>query len=979
MVPRGVQPWDDKNAMLAAREFEVPEGTKVVTVWPDLFDRDILEKEEAYARSYKVNGMTKKGVLTKCVYCDSNEHIKMDGFTAHKDTMRSAADVEADRVLINSPIYACHNQQCCGGVENPDSSDYLSKHTFRIYVKEVWEAYPQSVRDRYKAFLHTSITDGSNNQMFVTEEFCADVLSDRTLFSQLEEEYEEKHRRRKRRAMESYNEFVKLQFKNNSHGVLSDEFYSLWPKFGSERFDRDFSPPKEGKIKSVFKKGYGLIEHHLYRDLFNRLPGRIVKWDGTFQFAMKTNDDAESEEETKVLLILYGEFGHIISFAIATSENLTNYQRMQYFLRERCARVGGQEAVNAVKVGYSDVCCEELTNTLDHWHIKLWPGVTMAPRKDMFHAESLITRQTRGAAHELHSPFVQAIKATCLKFEQKSQLQIAEKYINDKKLNLIPEAAVQDMMKEKSYRDRIYNFVPKSKNCITEMRAAFEKILGEDRALKEAAHENKFGYKSYVLKPIAGVRKGTAKAVDNFCHHAEKGCYLDPFPIYDMSKPLDPSELHSKLLRVRGTSAGESANKQCNKLVQDVGSQGADIGHMKLMLRTHRFNLQKDKKCSKLFAITPREIEWYLHEELSKNLFDDYDSVEFPPDLLEEHYEPVGIYFGRYKEWERVQKNIDLLLQGSNVATLSSPATASVPTAVLTAVTAIVPITATSPESTSSPATSVQDAATESSLATLAQVGTSSPATTLRPVLPSSPTATSSSERPPWMQIHGVPDFGNPGVNWTRKLGGITSVSVLNRYLSERIELTLDQRKLFFGIVQEVHVMNGNDSDAIIAEEISRVWNARHLRSLGERSIGYGGQIKTGHVKKVLKTVGQEIQQAKLGITPRQFAPPPFGQHSMQRAHFGFAQQIQQANQPAIRMTASSFPYQSQQLERKRPRTKKPIKVTKESIKRLKWSHAVEAARVLKIRQGKTLDQKKDDLQKKFEQMPEDFELSIDV
>jgi hypothetical protein len=78
-------------------------------------------------------------------------------------------------------------------------------------------------------------------------------------------------------------------------------------------------------------------------------------------------------------------------------------------------------------------------------------------------------------------------------------------------------------------------------------------------------------------------------------------------------------------------------------------------------------------------------------------------------------------------------------------------------------------------------------------------------------------------------------------------------------------------------------------------------------------------------------------------------------------------------------MTASSFPYQSQQLERKRPRTKKPIKVTKESIKRLKWNHAVEAARVLKIRQGKTLDQKKDDLRKKFEQMPEDFELSIDV
>ena len=105
--------------------------------------------------------------------------------------------------------------------------------------------------------------------------------------------------------------------------------------------------------------------------------------------------------------------------------------------------------------------------------------------------------------------------------------------------------------------------------------------------------------------------------------------------------------------------------------------------------------------------------------------------------------------------------------------------------------------------------------------------------------------------------------------------------------------------------------MNGNDSDAVIAEEISRVWNARHLQSLGERSVGYGGQIKTGHIKKVLKTFGQEIQQAKLGITPRR--------------------------------------------------------------------HAVEVARVLKIRQGKTLEQQKGDLQKKYEQMTEDCELSIDV
>jgi hypothetical protein len=174
--------------------------------------------------------------------------------------------------------------------------------------------------------------------------------------------------------------------------MLSDDFDNLWPKFGSERFDSNFSPLKEGKIKSIFKKGYGLIKHHLYRNLFNHLPGQIVNWDGTFKFAMKTNDDTESKEETKVLLLLYGEFGHIIFFAISGSENLTNYQRMQYFLRERCTWVGGQEAVDAVKVGYSDMCCEEFMNTRDHWHLKLWSGITMAPWKDLFHAKALITR-----------------------------------------------------------------------------------------------------------------------------------------------------------------------------------------------------------------------------------------------------------------------------------------------------------------------------------------------------------------------------------------------------------------------------------------------------------------------------------------------------------------------------------------------------------------------------------------------------------
>jgi len=57
----------------------------------------------------------------------------------------------------------------------------------------------------------------------------------------------------------------------------------------------------------------------LLLDLFSRTPGTFIKWDATFALAMKTSDDAESEEKINALAI--GEFSHILSFAFSQSEN----------------------------------------------------------------------------------------------------------------------------------------------------------------------------------------------------------------------------------------------------------------------------------------------------------------------------------------------------------------------------------------------------------------------------------------------------------------------------------------------------------------------------------------------------------------------------------------------------------------------------------------------------------------------------------
>jgi hypothetical protein len=93
--------WTAETAMYAAREFEIPDGTKIIHLFPDIFDRDILGSEDAYKRPYiDAGGGAKTSILTYCPHCLSNRHIKVTGHSCHKGNIRGVADAGAEKLRM---------------------------------------------------------------------------------------------------------------------------------------------------------------------------------------------------------------------------------------------------------------------------------------------------------------------------------------------------------------------------------------------------------------------------------------------------------------------------------------------------------------------------------------------------------------------------------------------------------------------------------------------------------------------------------------------------------------------------------------------------------------------------------------------------------------------------------------------------------------------------------------------------------------
>lgn len=884
-----LQSWTDVSKKKAASEFEIPAGTKIMIVWPEIFDRDILINHPEYRYEYKdKNGFKKVSVKTPCPYCKSNKFISYSDKSGLKEgDSRTIADYRGNIPII-CPIAECSNPDCERKKKVGDSSDKICTRTFKLYQPQTFMSYPPEVISRYESYMYTKVAPGHGKEMFVTEDLCAELLTDDTVFLACHRHMVDSFERKRTRALKDYARFIDTQSKDSRSKAD-------WPQFNIENHNKLFNPPGKDKLGDVFDKMFQLVHPYLLRDLYNRTPGLCIKWDGTYRYAKMTLQDPESGEDIKVLCILFGQYGHILSFAFSKDEKGPVFQRLHYFLKKRCDRLGkSQEPRFAV----TDTCCENVSDVATHWVAHLWPNITRAPYKDLMHGQKKVFDETRGHSHDLHKSFTSDVRDTCMLWDVASQKHTYKLYqTEEKKTSWSHEVGIPVMMKTSKYRKKIFNYIPDKRQLADGVLQCYTNLVADDELKRNEAALKHEGYLSYILKPVTGVRRGTENEVKNMVYHIKRGCYSYPLPPEEMAKRIDPDDEHSDLVRFASTSQGESANKQVNRMVHDVSQQSAIRAHQRLLLRVTRYNLDKDKKLAKVLKIEePRSLEWCLHQALLKqhpSAFNGlFGKMVFPPELPSNYFEPIGIDYGRYKEWERIDNYMVEIATGMHQEEPApepmeveqpqpSPATEAdspLPLARSPAVESVqeefsrlsTPSKEGTPARELFPQQNTQvptaGAASPQQNTQVTNTGAASPPKTPQPQpQPNTPTSSSTKK-----------DFYSSQANWNRDLGKKVQVSVFNTYLPESKKLSHKQLQHFWRAAAAVNATFDSDqyTPRELAEKVAHAWNNTHFKMFENETIpvGLGGKMRSEHAATLLKAKGHDIR--KRPAMPVQVGPP---------------------------------------------------------------------------------------------------------
>jgi hypothetical protein len=336
-----------------------------------------------------------------------------------------------------------------------------------------------------------------------------------------------------------------------------------------------------------------------------------------------------------------------------------------------------------------------------------------------------------------------------------------------------------------------------------------------------------------------------------------------------MSVKIDPDDEYSDYLRLASTSQRKAGNKQINRLTRDIGHQTAVRGHMRLWLRITRYNLNKDAKFAKLLGITtPRTMDWYMHETLLQKHPDVFGSsfgqMKFPPELPDDYFEPMGIDYGRYKEWEQIEALMVQLQTGENaVAPGPTEATPQQTPMELGPPQLPIPLLEAQPASPPTNPLPIPNPSPPERQPTAQPTPTPEP--TALP--PSTPTPSPSQSTPTKPQAT-KGDIYSAQANWRRDLGGMTQVSYFNTYLLETKALSTFQEKHFWNIVDEVTQVFGPDSytPQSMAAQVANAWNTVHGRMMapGQGSVvGLGGLMRQQHAATLLKNRGHEIRSKR--------------------------------------------------------------------------------------------------------------------
>lgn len=498
----------------------------------------------------------------------------------------------------------------------------------------------------------------------------------------------------------------------------------------------------------------------------------------------------------------------------------------------------------------------------------------------------MVTEATRGATHQLHVPFCSGLSFACLKFDEASKNHVYAKFEKDNAdRTLSKEIGCAEMMKKKEYKVKIKNYVPSPSIMISEIHKTVSKIANEDQRLRAEAVARGEGYRSYFLKPVAGIRRGTHNEVKNLEYHVQRLCCADPLPCSEMNVPTDPDDDYPDYLRMRSTSQGEAGNKNTNHLVKDVPRQASERGDKRMWLACTRINLNKDRKLQKVLNIKqPRTFEWYFHEALLERNgnISAYRDLDFPCKIPEGYDEPIGAEYGRYREWDHIQTKIDRMVQLNELETIADQNHR------------VSQMQETGLSVGQSEVGQLGQAVSSHSQNTLQYEPTRSeppePSTTSTATPSSLPNnslfrqeQSSVTEGPPVSQTEyslsrnglGQADFGPPRSVWARRLGEMSRVSTLHEYLNQSVRFTNHQSHVFWTIVAQVYAISSNPTLDGVAIMTKDAWNRQHIGLMSQLGTGLGGLMRMGHAIALLKENGQQCKSARLGIV--RTSPVAFG------------------------------------------------------------------------------------------------------
>lgn len=801
--------WNKQSIAEAVQEFMVPRGSQALFVLPEIFNRDELAKCHRYV--VKDEGGKMIGIRPPCWQCKTNAFTKFKTLTVqnHKRTPKQSIGKDGRVIPLCGSIYTCKNPTC-------------EVVTFQTWIKTSFELLPQQVQLKYQSFA-CGLGVAADKTTWATKELSYDLLDDRMTEVTISESLRRGYESLQQSAKADYYSFVIS--KGATGGQMSMASYLaggqpsriMWPTFDQdlkEIFARENKPPQEDAILKMSQFYFGLVQEKLQRDLLSRPPTRVISQDVTYELVGKTMNDPLSGENLDGASIVFDQYGRIISFNFTQGERNSTWERIHRSLYNRCVKHLRIDP-SVVEYIYTDLGDENLNDPTKHYTVDIWPAVTKAPGKDLFHGMTTVTGpdSVYGPGHDLHIGFCQSLSRALVGYTESSIHQAVTEY-REKTPSATLEMAKDAVLSTPRWTKKMVNFVFPRDIAAANVRKLFAKIRLDDAKRKKDAKEQKQEYRSYLKKPFKKQRGFEINAA-NFLKIIERGGFEDPFPPEEMSFPGVPYRDDGRLVnlrRIRGTSSGESSNKQFNAPTKSASRILAETGDRRAWLRVTRLNRDKDKSLEHITNKRALEPFWFLEEAIdsltNQVAWLSPCGTKYPP-LLHEYKEPQGLEFARTKN-DFITESIH-----HHLANLQ---------------------------------------AVERTIETQ-EIDAQNNTQSLPESIPTQP-----------LNIEGNPNskttfhFSAGATTWGRREGGRGKTALPNLVVSEPLTSVQEGHLLNF-VDSVMKNYSGVSTDNQLAEKVRLVWNSAHLSSMNLGGTGLGGfmtmDIATDRIEKFKQTMLQ--------------------------------------------------------------------------------------------------------------------------